>query len=97
MKIESLKELDKLMQLCRKRGVSSITVDGVTFHMNEKAQYVTKHVTAAPDYSNDFPEASIPVPKFTGEITDPEAPETTELTPEQLMMWSAGATNNVGQ
>lgn len=88
MKIESLKELDKLMQLCQKRGIDSITIDGIalTFHISSKP--VKHNATSLPDYSSDFPEANIPVPKFTGEIADVEIPETTELSKEQLLMWS---------
>lgn len=98
MKIESIKQLDKLMALCQKRGVSSITVDGLTFHMHEvKAKPRAMNAPVLPDYSNDIPEASAQVPKFTGEVEE-QAPITTEdLTPEQLLMWSSGSNEHVGQ
>lgn len=35
MKVESLRDLDKLLVLCRKRGVQSIRVDGIEFHLGE--------------------------------------------------------------
>ncbi len=93
MKIDSLKQLDKLMQLCRKRGVSSLTIDGVTFHMSDMP--VSRKVTKPTDYAQDFPEASIPVPQFTGEITDPEQPKTDALTDDQRLFWSSDATEQV--
>lgn len=34
MTIDSLKALEKLMILCKKQGVSSITVDGITFNID---------------------------------------------------------------
>lgn len=90
MTITSLKELEKLMVLCQKRGVSSITVDGITFHMSNATAMKAKATTQAiPDYSNDIPEANIQVPKFTGEITEPDTIPTDELTPEQLLFYSA--------
>jgi hypothetical protein len=33
MKLESLKDIEQLMKLCRKHNVSTLTVDGVTMHM----------------------------------------------------------------
>ena len=35
MKIDSLDELDKLIDLCRKKGISNIEVDGVKFEMGD--------------------------------------------------------------
>lgn len=35
MKIESLKELSKLIDLCRKKGIKSISADGVQLELGE--------------------------------------------------------------
>lgn len=84
MKIENLKELQKVIQACRKLGVQSIKIDNVEFHLGSLPS-----VRKTTDYSADFPEASIKIPKFTGEISAIDPIATEELTPEQLMMWSA--------
>lgn len=85
MKIESLKDLQKVIQLCRKTGVNSIKIDNVEFHLGAEPRKVTTSV----DYGSDFPEANIRVPQFTGEIDPPETIKTDELTQEQLMFYSA--------
>jgi hypothetical protein len=35
MKVETLKELEALIKVCRKHGVHSITVDGISMLINE--------------------------------------------------------------
>lgn len=37
MKIDSLRQLDRLMAICRKRGVTSIKIDGIEFLLTEDA------------------------------------------------------------
>ena len=76
MKIESLKELDKLMLMCKKRGVDSITIDGITFHITvDVPEMKTSYSTAAPTISTG-------ISADTKIVTD-------ELTEEQLMFYSA--------
>ncbi len=83
MKIDNLKDLRQLIKACRDGGVTTIEADGVKLTLLPKAAS-----KAAPtDYSNDFPEANIPIPQYTpveqGKIA------TEELTPDQLMFYSA--------
>lgn len=85
MKIENLKELQKVIQLCRRQGVSVIKIDGIEMVLSEAAKPGRKV-----DFARDFPEASIPVPQYNGPvqaIADKIA--TDELTPDQLMFYSA--------
>jgi hypothetical protein len=92
MKIENLKQLQKLIAVCRKTGVQSIKVDGIEFHLGQLPN------TSRPvDRLKSFvsPEADIAVPiynggDFTGQSTEiQDKIDTSELTDEQLMMWSA--------
>lgn len=94
MKVDNLKDLKQLIQLCQKQGVSTIKVDGIELTLIAP---VAKRATSVPDYSSDFPEASIQVPKFNGEISPVEAIKTEELTPEQLLMWSAKSDEQMDQ
>jgi hypothetical protein len=79
MKVESLKDLAKLIALCRKTGVESIRVDGVELHLGPES---TRKVTSKPQ-------------KSTGKVTQkqPENPTIDDilsdgLSPEQMLMWS---------
>lgn len=101
MKVENLKDLQKVIQLCRKNGVSAIELDGIKMNI-ESMPIKSKTLT---DIANDFPEASIKVPAYNGEavggiirgavgygstakaVADKIA--TDELTEEQLMFYSA--------
>jgi len=83
--IADLKDLGKLIDLCRKKGVDSITVDNVSItlgHLPEKAEKAT-------DQSYDMPpEASFPI---TSAVTMAIATE--ELDEEQLLFYSSKAEN----
>lgn len=79
MTIQSIKELDKLMQLCRKRGVRSIKIDNIEFYIETESEAPTKAMTElAPDV---FDPGTIPPP------TKIDTPD--ELSEEQLLMWSS--------
>ncbi len=60
MTIHDIKDLEKVMKLCQKHGVSSIKIDGIEFNIQPK--HTAKHSRI--DY-DAFPEASIPVPKYS--------------------------------
>lgn len=87
MVVNSLKELDKLIQLCRKRGIQSIKVDNIEMHLGEQKPKTTyKKDSLIKDWANN--------PYNPGEITIPTSiPDTIEtpdeLTEEQLMFYSA--------
>jgi len=91
MTIDSLKDLQKVIQLCRKTGVTLIKIDGIELQLGPKPTTSSKKV----DYASDFPEANIPVPQFQGysqpsdiqQVADKIA--TSELTEEQLLFYSS--------
>ena len=93
MTISSLKELERLIKLCRKNGVRAITVDGITMSITEPSKRSNKPVTEF----EAFPEENIPVPRYTPteEATDTDKIETDTLTDEQLLMWSAQSSNEI--
>lgn len=83
MKIENLKELQKLIKLCRAEGVESIRVDGIEMHLGAKPEAsASKRIN-----TNVFPEAATLV--SPGGITESTKILTDELTPEQLLYYSA--------
>lgn len=91
--IENLKDLQKIIALCRKQGVTHIKIGDLELNLGSMPPKPSKPV----DYSNDFPEANIQVPQYeeysapdtldTKAIADKIA--TSELTEEQLLFYSA--------
>ena len=82
MKIETIKDLDKLMQLCRKRGISAIEVDNIKFNLG-----VEPVAQKQPQYS---PQPQMPT-YSPGGIT----PDTTDgLTEDQLLFYSVSETQD---
>lgn len=95
MKIDSFKDLAKLVALCQKQGITSIKVDGIELSLGLKpTTYKPKAYKA-----EVFPEEDIKVPQFNG-ITSPvpqvvnDTIETDELTEEQLLNWSSAGEAN---
>ena len=101
MLITSLRDLKQVIKALREGGVTSAEIDGVKLTLLPKpASNVSKGLR---DFSSDFPEANIAVPKFTPisssnrdrTLHDDEAPleadkiDTEELTEEQLMFYSS--------
>lgn len=88
MKITSLKDLKQIIKVCRDGGVTGIELDGVKLTLQPKP--ITKAPVASIDYSNDFPEASVPVPQYRPvDLGVLDKVDTEELTPDQLMFYSA--------
>lgn len=80
MKIESLKELQKVIKTCRALGVQSIKIDNVEFHLGDIPSPVIPKVFR----SNET------IPTITpGGITEDVKIITDELTPDQLLFYSA--------
>lgn len=103
MKINDIKHLEQVIKLCRKQGVSTIEVDGIKLTLAPIVK--PKQTFQAPDISNDFPEAQLQVPKYTGvtpDVNDKITNETEaidmpdELTEDQLLNWSSAPSNNTG-
>ncbi len=88
MEIKTLNDLKKIVQLCRKQGVQSLSLGTLVLHLGPAPRQASKPI----DYSSDIPESKVQIPKFTGEISAPEPVSTDELTAEQLLMWSVGGT-----
>lgn len=53
MSLPELKQLDKIIALCRKRGVSEITVDGVTIKLGDAPIKRSRQTIAAQKYHED--------------------------------------------
>lgn len=85
MVIDNLKTLEKLMKLCRRQGIESITVDGLTFkidlsHTNEKPK----------DVLNDTPDIpSFAPPGITSQTQVDKIETQGQPTAEELLFWSA--------
>lgn len=82
MKLDNLKDLEKLIKLCQKTGVSSIKVDGVELTIplrDTKSRHVTQHVTQ--QFNGTFDPGPIAAPEIF-ESSD-------ELTDEQKLFYSA--------
>lgn len=98
MKVASLKDLKKLLQLCREQGVHSIKLDGMEFGLLPTAPVKAGKRIADLINNTETTEESIRIPQYTPIVTD-GSPDTIttpdELTEEQLMMWSSqGAGRN---
>jgi hypothetical protein len=95
MIVKDLKDLQKIIQLCRKTGVESIKIDNVEFHLGAlpKATKRNKNIDL-----EAFPESNIKIPQFTPVTTEETSTTdviaTDELTDEQLLMWSAQDSSN---
>lgn len=76
MKIDTLKDLQKLIQLCKKTGTDHIRVGDVEIWIN---------FNEAPQTEAKFVNESLPL----GEVGVDTKIQTDELTPEQLLMWSS--------
>lgn len=104
MTISNLKELQKVIQACRKLGVQAIKIDNVEFNLGPLPR---KNAINDKVSNDDFPEASIPVPAYNGTpmYTSPAINDTQpytddtytqqlidtpdELTEDQLLFYSA--------
>jgi hypothetical protein len=83
MVITSLKELDKLMLLCKKRGVQSIEIDGIKFQIDITEPVKPKKVRSSIPFGPFDPAADINTPD---QVNMPD-----ELTADQLLMWSSNS------
>lgn len=88
MKIDSLKQLDRLLALCQKRGVTTITVDGINLTLAP----TNKPKTARQKHTTVFPEETVSVPQYNGGVDAELAVDKIDdetLTDEQLLFYSA--------
>jgi hypothetical protein len=78
MILKTIKDLDKLIKLCKKQGISGIKVGNVEFNLEPIKTSSIEPIS---------PEASVKVPKFNGSL-EPDKIDTDQLTEEQLMYYS---------
>lgn len=98
MKIESLKDLQKLLKVCQENGVDAIKVPTEHGLMEMSIRPMTQQSKAKRSVASVMQPTpdellKVPVPKAfqtTEPAPDIETPD--ELTPEQLLNWSSGAT-----
>jgi hypothetical protein len=84
MKIETLKELEQLIKLCKKQGIKAIKIDNIEFGIEEQTTAPAKRIET-------LPEEAVRVPAYNGApLSDPGKVETAEeLTDEQKLFWSS--------
>jgi hypothetical protein len=83
--IENLKELSKLISLCRKSGVISLKYQGVELQLGPLPHKPSRSEPITMD------PGKIPKPVFpVSENLIPDNPQTDELTHDQLLFYSAG-------
>lgn len=89
MKIENIKELAKVIALCRKQGVLAIKIDGIELQLSPTVNQV--RAPQLTDFSNDFPEAQVQVPKYSpiADASPDSVDMPDELSEEQLMFYSS--------
>lgn len=98
-----IKELAKMIALCRKTGVTTFRYGDIEFTLGPDPKAVKRSVRRV-DPANDIPEAKLKVPQYTpvqghpGEDVEKSQAlkealtiATDEMTPEQLMFYSSGS------
>jgi hypothetical protein len=85
MKINTLKDLEKVIKLCRKMGIAYIKTGELELQLGA----IEPKPKKIQDLSLDFPEANIKVPTPTIPTETQEQIETDTLTPEQLLFYSS--------
>jgi hypothetical protein len=89
MKIDSLKDLKKLLMLCRQQGVQSIKVGDTEFHLGSlPVASKSKSIKAIVDELVPS-DANIKIPQYTPIVAD--TIETDELTDEQKLFYSVAS------
>lgn len=73
--IESLKDLERLIKLCRKQGVAKIDCQGISFELGEAPSTVRARQAQQEREMKEDPYKNFP---------------SGELTPEQLIFYSSG-------
>lgn len=89
MEVKNLKELQKVIQLCRKLGVEAIEVDNVKLNLGAIPSKIANNTRKVDQ--EVFPEESIKVPQFTPVQDAADKIATDELSEEQLMYYSSAS------
>lgn len=89
MTVTSIKELEAIIKLCRKTGVEHIIVDGIELNLGPEPLRPDKPLNTKKMIKDTVNGIINPNVAYTPtEDTQIETPDT--LTPEQLLMWSIG-------
>ena len=86
MKIDSFKDLEKLIKLCQKTGVDAIKIDGIEMSIRP---YVKPTVKRSIRPTETFAVGGIDENTKIIPNTIPDPIETDELTDDQLLFYSA--------
>ena len=88
MKIDSLKDLKSVLQLCQRLGVTDIKIDGIEAKITKVEKKPTKSVLEGLELP---PEAYASVPRYDASsplLPDNDEIKTDGLSEEELLMWS---------
>lgn len=89
MTIATLKDLEKVIRLCRKTGVDSIKVDGIEILLGSEP-YTDLKPSTRPLKEIVESAKALYNPGVAYTPTEHTKIQTEELTEEQLLMWSVG-------
>lgn len=85
MKIDSIKDLEKVIKLCRKTGITAIKIDGIEFGLGPVP--AIRQISAVQILA-DNQEPTMPV--YTpGGVDETTKILTDELSPDQLLFYSS--------
>lgn len=91
MKIDSLRDLNKLILLCRKHHLNHIEVDGIKLEFGN-IPVKSRIYKPVSDFKSPYEDVKVPQPNIAPELTQIDTPD--ELSEEQLLMWSAAGQQN---
>ncbi len=87
MTINSLKELEKLIKLCRRSGTEAIKIDNIELHLGKLPLKASSRPKAI-NYTS--PEENIKIPQFNGPtVSVVDDIDTEGLSDEDLLFYSA--------
>ena len=88
MNISDLKDLEKLMKLCRKQGIESITIDGIVLKFD--TYFESRRVISKSKPEKEYVIDPTENVKIESNIpSTPDKIETDGLTEEQMLYYSA--------
>lgn len=94
MIITSLKDLEKLIKLCRKTGVHAITIDGISLSLGQEP--VKRSIKPI---ANEYDPGSITIPQVSADtpIMPPDDIKMDMPTDDALLFWSADSNEGTAQ
>ena len=90
MKIDTLKQLEAVVKLCKKQGITDIKIDGIEMHLAPAPKTVRHTVQSSfPDLPTITPFTPGNVTEETDIVAEVTKIDTDELTNEQLLFCSS--------